>query len=95
MNIYILGATRRTGISDNGKGSPYDIARINTIQPINSRDNEHNKFTASGFREGEIELEPEAITQFMGLDYPDYYEVETGSRMGNQGLTTVITGLKK
>lgn len=98
MKILILGVSRRTGISDDGKGSPYDIARINTLQPITSRDNAHNKFIAAGFRGGptaEVELEPNAINEFLGLKYPAEYEVDTDSRLGQGGLITVVTGLKK
>jgi hypothetical protein len=94
MNIYILGVSRRTGVSDNGKGNPYDIARLNTMTPLTSRDNEHNKYVAGGFAGAEIEIAPEAVKQFLDLDFPDFYDVETDSVIRSQGLTTIVTGIK-
>lgn len=95
MKLFILGVTRRKGKSDEGKGSDYDMARLNSLTSISSRVNEHNNFTASGFRQMEVELAPESIGQFLDLKYPCEVEVTTDSRPSQNGLVTVVTGLAK
>jgi len=95
MKLLLLGVSRRAGKADQGKGNPYDIARLNSVTPMNSRVNEHNTFTAAGYRQVEIAVDENAVNEFMSLKYPAEYEVTTDSRPSANGLTTVVTGLAK
>jgi len=94
MKLMILGVTRRHG-KGKDSGNDYDMAFVNSITPLSSSSRPDNIFQAHGFRQLEIELDPNSIDQFSGLKFPAEYEVTTGSRPSNNGLVTVVTGLQK
>jgi len=94
MKLYVLGASRRYG-KGKSSGENYDMAFINTITGLRSSSRPDNTFQAAGFRQMEVQLDPTCINEFLGLNYPAEYEVLTDSRPSQNGLVTVITGLKK
>lgn len=95
MKLFMLGVTHRKGISDSGKGRPYEICNINTIRSVVSNQGEHNNFTAAGYRESEVALDPSGLNDFLGLHYPAEYDVITETVHGQRGLEIMVTGLKK
>jgi len=94
MKLFILGVTRRHG-KGKESGEAYDMAFVNSLTQVRSSTRPDNVFQAAGFRQIEVQLDPNAINDFLGLDYPAEYEVMTDSRPSAQGLVAVVTGLKK
>jgi len=94
MQLHVLGVTRRFG-KGRESGNDYDMAFLNSLTELRSSKNENSTFQAKGFRQLEIELLPEAVAQFLSLDYPCDIEVLTVNRPGQSGLITVVSGIVK
>jgi hypothetical protein len=65
FSVKFLGVMRRAGVSK--QGNNYDICKLFYATPMQSKQSESNNFTAYGYEQRELDLDPSTINQFAGL----------------------------
>lgn len=64
MKVRFLNATSRSGISEKGKGKPYDMCKLTYLQPVESVSKDYMNYFGFGMVPVEIDLDPRCIHQF-------------------------------
>ena len=93
MKVTYIGATRRTGKAK-ATGNPYDMSMMFNATPVKSSSSANNVFTGYGHETREIELDPEALFQFEGVQLGQEIEVVVEPKPTNPRFTWVV-GVKE
>lgn len=93
MKTLVLGAEHTTGISDKGKGRPYDICRAYITTRSDGWSNDHGSSRACGYRPVEQKITPECFQALGKISFPAFVEFETSHEPGRNGLQVVLTGV--
>lgn len=68
MKVRFLNATSRKGTSEKGRGKPYDMCKLNYLQPVEAVNKDYMTYFGFGMVPVEIDLDPRCIHQFEGID---------------------------
>lgn len=81
------------------KGQDYSISSLTILVPFEPRtwDNQNGTGSSRGFGldSTEIELDPNALSQFGKLTFPVMLELETRTDYRRSGAVSVVTGFKQ
>jgi hypothetical protein len=101
MKALVTKATINEGNSkkQDPKGRDYQISTVTILVPFEPRtwNNSNGSGSSRGFGVDttEIELHPDALTQFSQFSYPCYLELETNTEYRRNGAVSVVIGAKK
>lgn len=76
MKVRFLNATSRKGVSEKGKGTPYDLCKLNYLLPVEAVDKDYMTYFGFGMVPVEIDLDPRCIHQFGGINAGDEVDIK-------------------
>lgn len=88
MELIYIGASRRKGTSTK-TGNEYDMAMLKYAVEMESKKSETNTFTATGYMEKEVNIDPNCLSQFFKCEFGDRIAVEIQPDPQNMTKTIV------
>lgn len=93
MKVNFLGATRRVGKAK-VSGKDYDMSMLFYATPVQPSANANNTFMGYGHESREMELDPQALDQFAGIQLGQLVDVIVEPKPQNPRFTWVV-GVQK
>lgn len=95
MQVTIIGAQRITGVSEKtGTPQPYDICRLNVLEPLESQSKANYSRVAHGYQTAEIECAPEVVEKLAGKKFPMQGELIAQNQLRWGRLTSTVVDVK-
>lgn len=77
MKVLVLGVVRMSGTSTkSGNPKPYDITRITYGVPVSPVHSDNRTLIGHGYEIQELELDPDAMTQFQEIKFPAILDLD-------------------
>ena len=91
MKMQVCGVQRIAGTSK--AGSAFDMCQLLALIPIEPTNSGKVQVNGAGLKLMELPLDPQALTQFMGLKFPLMLDLEMEPRPRNGRVETVVVGI--
>lgn len=93
MRVLVFGVSDQQGTSKKTRTS-YRMTRCYVAQQITSRKTEDYNRIGYGFEAAEVDLDPAALPQFAGVQFPSVLDLDTDMRLQSGRMLPVVTGIK-
>ena len=90
MKVVFMGISQRSGISNKGQGTPYEMSKIHFAMNIEEINTPNMTASGIGYQERQLDIDPLCIDQFQALTPLTEVDVTVEPKPNNFSQTWVV-----
>lgn len=90
MKVVFMGISQRSGISNKGQGTPYEMNKIHLATPVEEISTSNMTVSGMGYQERQLDIDPLCIGQFQALKPFSEIDVTVEPKPNNFSQTWVV-----